>query len=175
MSDIQSDRPHAEPITQKDAWPRILLSAVLLWLPVTLVSGNMVLGLAGVCVGQMRKWTADELIEVAVRERAKARYQYEGRSWREMAIEDSESSIQTFLRDNPQCCDVTRIGGPLELLAGWSAAEVELNYERNPDRPLSRRNRYYKKVVVVNSCGEVLGTTRGIDSETLETTNHIRK
>ena len=151
------------------------LSALFLWLPLTLAGGNMVLGLAGVCVSQMRKWTDDELIEVVVRDRAKAGYQYEGRLWREMAIEDSEPSIQKFLRDNPQCCDVTRIAGPLELLAGWSASEVEVNYELNPDRPPSWRNRYYKQVVVINSCGEILKTTRGIDSETLEITKHTRK
>lgn len=175
MNDTNVKQHEDEPVQNKKKWLRTSLSAIFLWIPLTLAGGNMVLGLAGVCVSPLGYLTKDELIEVAVRKLAKSGFQYEGRVWREMAIEDSEPSIQTFLRDNPRCCDAIRTGGLLELLAGWSVSEVEVNYERNPDRPPSWRNRYYQQFIYVNSCGEVLKTGRGIDAATLETTNYIRK
>lgn len=192
MNDTNVKQRDEEPVKKKRTWLRTLLPVIFLWIPLTLAGGNMVFGLAGVCASQLRKWTDDELIEVAVRKLAKAGFQDEGRVWREMAIEDTEPSIQKFLRDNPRCCEVTRIGGLsdltgwnvsemirisglLDILAGWSVSEVEVNYELNPDRPPSWINRYYKNVILVNTCGDILGTTRGMSSETPETTRYIRK
>ncbi|MBA3594396.1 MAG: hypothetical protein H0W47_11445 [Polaromonas sp.] len=175
MNDTNLKQHDDEPVQKKRTWLRTSLFVIFLWIPLTLAGGNMVLGLAGVCVSPLSYLTKDELIEIAVRERAKAEFQYEGRLWREMAIEDSEPSIQKFLRDNPRCCDARRTGGLLELLAGWSVSQVEVNYERNQDRPPLRKDRYYQIFIAINSCGKVLESGSGMSSETLETTNYIRK
>ena len=175
MNDMNLKQPDDEPIQTKRAWLRTSLFVIFLWIPLTLAGGNIVLGLAGVCLSPLNQLTKDEVIEIAVREHAKTQFQYEGRLWREMAIEDSEPAVQKFLRDNPRCCDALRSGGLLELLAGWSVWEVELNYERNADRPASRSNAYYQQYIYVHACGKVLKTASGFSSETLETTRHIRK
>lgn len=175
MSDINLKQHDDEPEHKKTIWLRTSLFAIFLWIPLTLAGGNIVLGLAGVCLSPLTQLTKDELIEIAVREHAKAQFQYEGRLWREMAIEDSEPAVQKFLRDNPRCCDAMRTGDPLGLLAGWSVWEVEVNYERGPGRPRSYTAPYYQQYFYINSCGEVLKTAHGIDSETLEITRHLRK
>lgn len=173
MNDTDFKQPEGSP--EKKTWLRTSLFAIFLWIPLTLAGGNVILGLAGVCLSPLSYLTKDELIEIAVRERATAQFRYEGRVWREMAIEDSGPAVQKFLRDNPRCCDAIRTGGLLELLAGWSVSEVEVNYERNADRPASRRDPYYQKLIVVNSCGKVLKTGSGWSSETPITTQYARK
>ena len=160
----------------KDQGKRVMVF-IWLWIPFTLATGNMMFGLAGVCVSQMRKWTDDELIEMAVRRQAR---QVNVRSpdnatWREMAIEDSEDAVQKFLKDNPRCCAVRRVGGVWVFLTGQGLAEVEMNYERHPDRPPEWSSRYYKEFRIVNTCGKVLGRGYSTDTKTLETTKHIRK
>lgn len=159
--------------TSRKSLTRWLL-AIFVWLPLAFATGNMVVSSNGVCISQMRYWTDDELIEVAVRELAHTRYQ----SYKPMAVADSEASIQEFLKNNPQCCEVDRYPsyrGMLDLLVGWNVPEIEVNYERDARRPATETNRFYKQFVAVNTCGEVMKTGRGIDSATLETTKYTRK
>lgn len=151
-----------------------VVAFICLWVPYTLAGGNMVLGMAGVCVSQMRKLTNDELIEATVR------YQYRppvpvGSGLQKSNDAESELAVQKFLKENPRCCDVWRVGGVLDFLTGTSIADVEINYELHPELPQSEKNRYYMQVYTVNTCGKVLKHSFGESTETLKDTHHIRK
>ncbi|MDO8262092.1 MAG: hypothetical protein Q7T21_02595 [Gallionella sp.] len=145
------------------------LMLVLLWFPLGLAGGNIVLSALGVCISQARYRTNDELIEIAVRANADREKVGEHIG---MAIDGSEASIQQFLKDNPKCCRVDRSAmqsrGWLDLLVGWNAPWVELNYELYPMHRASHSDRYYKQFFVVNTCGEALGFEAGMSTPTLE-------
>lgn len=158
----------SEPSKKKSLKWWLLL--VLFWFPLGLAGINLTLNASGVCISQARYWSDDELIEVAVRALAQARYVDESkRIWKEMAIDDSEVAVQKFLKDNPRCCSLTRHG---EFT--WDTVQVELNYARHPVRPESRRDPYYTQYVAVSTCGEFVTSGRGISSNTLETTLYNR-
>ena len=143
------------------------LLLVLFWFPLGLAGINLTVSASGVCISQARYWTDDELIEVAVRELAKLRY---ANGMKEMAIDDTEEAVQTFLKDNPRCCSVAR-----HVEFSWDSVQVELNYARHPDRPKSRQDPYYTQYVTVSTCGEFVTTGRGISSKILEKTPYSRK
>lgn len=95
-----------------------------------------------------------------------------------MAIDDSEEAIQKFLKDNPRCCEVNRYPsyrGMLDLLIGWNMPEVEINYERHPERPAWMTLRYDKAFAIVSTCGEFVKLYQsGTDTDSLETTRYTR-
>ena len=150
--------------------PKWWLLLVFLWFPLGLAGGNIVLGALGICISQARYRTNDELIEIAVRANADRNKVGEHIG---MAIDGSEASIQQFLKDNPKCCRVDRSAmqsrGLLELLVGWNAPWVELNYELYPMYRTSHNDKYYKQFFVVNTCGKALGFEAGMSTPTLET------
>ena len=175
MNDTNLRQREDGPVQEKKTWLRTLLSVIFLWIPLTLAGGNVVLGLAGVCMSPLSYLTKDEIIEVAVRSLPKEKLQSNSQAWNAMNTNDSEESLQKFLRDNPRCCDAMRTGGLLELLAGWSMYEVEVNYERSPDRPSSHTEPFYQQYILVNSCGKVIKSAHGMSYKTPEATQYIRK
>src|SRR5260221_1099285 len=152
---------------KRGAW---LLAVIAL--PLCALGAVLAMQAAGVCVGQQRYWTDDELIEVAVRAHASGSVRdLEGRTWHHMAIQPTTESVQAFLKENPRCCSVDRspdYRGIVDVLFGWNAPEVQLNYERSRDDPKWPLEHYYQHFIAVSTCGEVLKNTKGIGSQTLE-------
>lgn len=146
------------------------LLLVLLWFPLGLAGGNIVLSALGICISQARYRTNDELIEIAVRANADRQKVGEHSG---MAIDGSEASIQQFLKDHPKCCDVDRSAMRsrdwLDLITGWNAPWVEVNYELYPMYRDSINEKYYKRFIAVNTCGIVLKSVAGTSTPTLET------
>lgn len=146
------------------------LLLVLFWFPLGLAGSNIVLSALGICISEARYRTNDELIEIAVRANADRQKVGEHRG---MAIDGSEASIQKFLKDHPKCCSVDRSAMRsrdwLDLITGWNAPWVELNYELYPMQRTSHSDKYYKQFIVVDTCGKIHKYTAGISTSTLET------
>ena len=125
----------------------------------------------GVCVKERRYWTDSQLIEAAVTHLAAESLQnVKGRRWWAMQIESPEA-VTDFLESHPSCCSVDRdpyYRNILDLVVGWNAPEVQVTYERNRADPRWSVEPFYTQWLAVSTCGEVLKSTKGWGSKTLD-------
>lgn len=179
-----TDRP--QPIPPAKKWKRPTkwwLVLLLLWIPAGLVGLNTVVTASGFCLSQMRYWTDDELIEVAVRKIAEREHSPIDAELPEndLALKNTEESIQSFLKNNPRCCYVARYPDERILLLinyifGWNKPEVWVNYIRPIPRDSSDKTPFFYRRVLVSTCGVAGHSGRGMPTKTLEITGfHIRK
>jgi hypothetical protein len=136
--------------------------AALLLLMLVPTSGAA-LSYYGFCFRHARFLSDAEIIESAVHGIADSK---------RMTIDSSDASVKDFLRRYPKCCAVDRhppLRSWADVLSGWNIAEVEVNYERNLQRPASQAGNFYKQYASVSACGEFLKYRYGTSTPTLET------
>lgn len=148
------------------------INVLFIPIPLCVLATFLALQAGGVCVKERRHWTDSQLIEAAVTHLAAESLQdLKGRRWRAMQIGESPEAVTDFLKSHPSCCSVDRdpyYRNILDIVGGWNAPEVRVTYERNRADPHWGAEPLYTKWLAISTCGEVLKSTKGWGSKTLD-------
>lgn len=148
---------------RKNALRALIFAAVLL---LGYCGHNVYLYRAGVCLDEKRVLSRQEVVKAAVTYWAANKYQFNGKIYKSMKLENSSSAIDEFIKQNPNCCTVSppdwRIAFLPAALAGNGYLSVTIRYEEEPPRELRTTTRY-EKTIEMSPCTTDLHGTFGME------------
>ncbi len=142
---------------------RLKLGLIFLVLGLVIVGGAYLvhivhLSYTGYCFAQDKYLSDDEYIRGALSRIA----------W-QLKVEDAKSTPEDYVRSHPGCCSVDHHASSwFDKIFNSYYAEVELNYELEPEMAKRRGVSFYHQYVEVTACG-VAGRAYGEGTRTLQT------